>query len=115
MMLATAFASNARIHRAPRLQALFDVDPRTLRRWQQWWRDAFPASPFFRAVSGRFVPPLDTSALPRSLLERFAGQGAESLLLALLFLAPMTTGSVAFDRTQRWTEKTRRPCVVTGP
>ncbi len=114
MMLASAFASGARIHRAERLQALFGVDPRTLRRWQQWWRDAFPASPFFRAASGRFVPPLETSALPRSLLERFAGQGTESLLLALLFLAPMTTGSVSFERTQRWVEKVRRAHVVTG-
>jgi hypothetical protein len=115
MMLASAFASGRRIRRAERLQALFGVDPRTLRRWQQWWCEAFPASPFFRAASGRFIPPLEASALPRSLLEQFAGgERAEDLLSALLFLAPMTTGSVSFDRTERWVETTRRAHVVTG-
>ena len=114
MMLASAFASGGRIHRAERLQALFGVDPRTLRRWQQWWHEAFPASPFYRAASGRFVPPLEASDLPRSLLERFDGQGSEGLLFALLFLAPMSTGSVSFDRTERWLKKTRRAHVETG-
>jgi hypothetical protein len=114
MMLARAFARGARIHRAERLQALFGVDARTLRRWQQWWCEALPASPFFRAASGRFTPPLEASALPRSLLERFADQSAEKLLLTLLFLAPMTTGSVTFDRTERWSKKTRRAGLVTG-
>jgi len=113
MMLASAFASGGRIHRAERLQAVFGVDPRTLRRWQQWWCEAFPASPFFRAASGRFVPPLEASDLPRSLLDRFAGQGTENLLSVLLFLAPMTTGSVSFDRTERWAEKIRRAHVET--
>ncbi len=86
----------------------------TTSRWQQWWCEAFPASPFFRAASGRFIPPLEASALPRSLLARFAGQGPEALISALLFLAPMTTGSVSFDRTARWAEKTRRAHDVTG-
>jgi len=104
MMLASAFASGDRIHRAERLKAVFDVDVRTLRRWQEWWREAFPESECFRAGSGRFSPPLSTPDLPRSLLARFAGEPRDRLAAALLFLAPTTTTSVPYERALRWTE-----------
>jgi len=115
MMLISAFAGGARVHRAPRLRAIFGIDRRTLERWHRWWREVFPQSAFFRAASGRFSPPLSTSDLPRSLLVRFVGESADKLLSALLFLAPTTTRSVALDRTERWTEKIRRARLVTAP
>lgn len=105
MMLASAFSGSDRIHRAERLQAIFDVDVRTLRRWQEWWREAFAESDCFRAGSGRFSPPLSTSDLPRSLLGRFAGEPRDRLAAALLFLAPTTTTSVAYEHAVRWAEK----------
>lgn len=104
MMLASAFAGSPRIHRAERLKAIFDVDVRTLRRWQEWWREAFPESECFRAGAGRFSPPLSTSDLPRSLLARFAGEPRDRLAAALLFLAPTTTTSVPYERALRWAE-----------
>jgi len=114
MMLASALASDRRIHRAERVKALFGVDVRTLRRWQEWWREIFPESGFLRAAASRFVPPLSPPDLPRSLLVRFAGTTLEKLLSALLFLAPTTTRSVALDRAERWTEEIRRARLVTA-
>jgi len=105
MMLASAFAGSDRIHRAERLKAIFDVDVRTLRRWQEWWREAFAESECFRAGSGRFSPPLSTPDLPRSLLDRFSGASGDGFAAALLFLAPTTTASVAYERAVRWAEK----------
>ena len=114
VMLISTFAGTARIHRAPRLQAIFGVDRRTLGRWHRWWRETFPQSVFFRAASGRFFPPLAAGDLPRSVLVRFAGPLVERLVCALLFLAPITTGSVALDRAEQWTEKIRRARLVTA-
>jgi len=115
MMLASAFASDHRLHRAERLKAVFGVDIRTLRRWQQWWRELFPESGFFHAASGWFSPALSTSDLPRCLLLRFAGTTVERLLGALLFLLPITAGSVALERAERWSAGIRRARLVTAP
>lgn len=112
VILASAFARGDRLHRAHRLRSIFGVDRRTLDRWQKWWRESLPETALFRAAAGRFSPPLSARDLPRSLLVRLSGSAMEKVRSALLFLAPVTTGSVALDRTERWTEKIRRACVV---
>jgi hypothetical protein len=81
---------------------------RTLRRWGDWWRGAFPRLPVWRELRARLVPPPpDEKDLPRSLVARLAGGGARpdaaggssvsepTLLLAARHLAPATTNSIA--------------------
>src|SRR5579863_6750623 len=53
------------------------VPLRTLRRWGCWWREVFPRLPTWAELRARFVPPPpDETQLPRSLLDRLAGDGA---------------------------------------
>jgi len=81
--------------RLARLRKRYGVDRRTVRRWRRWWHDAFPTTAFWRVQRGRVLPPAHESALPASLLERFAGTGSAPLIAALRFLSPLTTTSIA--------------------
>lgn len=84
----------ATLPRMARLSQLLGVDRRTVARWREWWRTAFTESRFWQAKRATFMPPVDRQRLPASLLERFAGAGADQLLALLRFLAPMTGGAV---------------------
>ena len=68
------------------------VSGRTLQRWRQWWRQQFPLTPLWQAAGARFMPPVDLTLLPASLLARFAGPAAESLMHCLVFLTPLSVG-----------------------
>jgi hypothetical protein len=79
------------------LRRLTGIPPRTVRRWQDWWRTGFVESRLYAEERGRFMPPLDVAELPVSLLERFAvagGELGETLVCTCAFLAPLTTASV---------------------
>lgn len=114
VLLVSALAHGASERRLSRLHSIFGIDRRTLLRWQDFWRDAFPESGFFRAEGGRFSPPLRRRQLLRDLLRRFAGELRERVLSALLFLSPLSTGSVGIERARRWAGETRRGRVVTA-
>jgi hypothetical protein len=78
--------------RVRELSRLFDVDAATIARWQTFWRDQFPQTPFWKIARARLVPVLEIVALPRSILEAFLcshdqQQGWASLLR---FLSPIT-------------------------
>jgi hypothetical protein len=45
---------------------------RTLQRWRHWWRQIFVQIPLWQYERGNFMPTIDESALPMSLLGRFA-------------------------------------------
>ena len=66
------------------------IDPRTIERWRQWWREQFPVTHLWQTMCARFMPPLDIKLLPGALLARFAGSGHEAMLRLLLFLTPLT-------------------------
>ncbi len=73
------------------------VSLRTLKRWVKWWEGQFVVSPFWKAAKGSFVSPVEVSALPASLLERFSGPGLQDQLVKLLrFISPLTTSSPRF-------------------
>lgn len=94
VVLVSALREGITAKRAAHLRELLGVSLRTLRRWRVWWRDAFVASSFWKSVRGRFLPSVEVSALPASLLERFSGDGDRSRLIqALTFVSPMTTTS----------------------
>jgi hypothetical protein len=101
VVLATALRHGPTPTRAARLRELFGVDTRTLARWRQWWRHTVPESPWWRAMRGRFVPPVSASALPRSLLDRFAGPGAGPLVALLQCLAASAGGATLCEGQRR--------------
>lgn len=75
-----------------KLTELFGADRRTIARWQGFWKDLFPATRFWAAWKGHFMPPPEEATLPQSLLERVEGQSLEERLRRVLrFLAPITT------------------------
>ena len=77
------------------LSATLDVPARTIQRWRHWWVEQFPTTPLWQAACARFMPPVDLSLLPTSLIERFAGVAEESMRRILLFLTPLTVRSPA--------------------
>ncbi len=75
---------------ASRAAGLLDVPVRTLGRWRRWWQEKFPLTPLWRVGCARFMPPVVAAQMPASLLVRFVGTAAESLLRMLVFLSPLT-------------------------
>jgi hypothetical protein len=69
------------------------VDRRTIARWRRWWRDTFTASPFWRNARASFMPPVDETRLPATLIDRFGGDAPDRLVALLHFLSPLTGGS----------------------
>ena len=63
----------------------------TLERWRLWWTEAFVVTPLWLAGCGAFMPPVDTGALPASLLERVVAADAPTRLIGMLgWLRPLT-------------------------
>jgi len=114
VLLVSALADGASERRLARLSGLYGIDRRTLLRWRKWWEESFPESDFFAATAGRFASPLGHRRLPGGILDLFSGRGVEGLLSALLFLCPLSTLSVPFERASRWAAKTRRGGVMTA-
>jgi hypothetical protein len=75
-----------------RIQEVFGVSARTLRRWQRWWREILPQSRFWQARRGNWAMPVCAEALPGSLLEAFAchSKPSEQVLAVLRWLSPLS-------------------------
>jgi hypothetical protein len=100
VVLVTALQAGITPARAQRLVAWLGVSVRTLQRWRTWWRTTFVTTAFWRAVQGRFLPPVAVDLLPASLRERFAGPDERAQLARLLrFLSPLTTTSMSLGAT----------------
>lgn len=70
---------------------LLGVPRATLDRWRAWWNYTFPATDFWLALRGDFVPPV-SAPLPAELLARFtATDPVIQLAQALRFVAPLST------------------------
>ncbi len=78
--------------RQRRLQEVFAVSLRTLRRWRRWWRESVANSRFFAAARSRFARPVASEALPSSLLEAFAtiAEPRERVVAILRWLGPLS-------------------------
>lgn len=76
---------------ATNIGQIFDVPRRTLARWSTYFTTILPALVGFRAEEGRFLPPLDESLLPLTLLERFSGGLHDQLMQTLWFVAHVTS------------------------
>lgn len=93
VVLASALQHGVSAFRVRQLKELFGASRQTLLRWRSWWLEAFPASRFWQSLRGRLMPAADEATLPRSLVERFEGNGAEGGALAgvLALLQPIST------------------------
>jgi hypothetical protein len=92
--LATALQQGVTPGRERRLLAALGIGRRTLGRWRLWWLETF-SGPFRPHVQASFMPPLDLLDVPRSLLDRFAGELPQRLLHLLHFLLPLSGGVAA--------------------
>ncbi len=93
VVLASALQHGVSAFRAKRLKELFGASRQTLERWRTWWLEAFPASRFWQGLRGRFMPAVDETTLPRSLVERFEHRTAEdhAVVGVLALLEPIST------------------------
>lgn len=66
------------------------IPGRTIARWRHWWLQLFPLSSLWHAVCARFMPPVQTTNLPTSLIARFTGADAEVAMRVLAFLRPLS-------------------------
>jgi hypothetical protein len=87
VVVVTALAEGRSGRRLTALLSELGVDRRTLGRWRSWWRDAFPATRFWKVARARFSPSVDPP-LPHRLVERFTG-GMEGVVDLLRFLSPL--------------------------
>jgi hypothetical protein len=71
---------------------LLSIAARTLKRWRTWWREDFIATPFWRSMRARFMPPVVLDGLPQSLLNRFESElMSDRLTHALRWISPLST------------------------
>lgn len=66
------------------------VPERTISRWRQWWLQFFGATTLWQAQCGRFMPSVETTGLPQSLVARFTGAAHEAMARLLRFLSPLS-------------------------
>jgi hypothetical protein len=91
VVLATAMQQGLAPWRSSRLRDELGVSRQTLERWRTWWQEAFTDSGFWKAAKAAFSPAVTEDGVPRSLLERFAGEDIEPLAALLRFVAPLST------------------------
>ena len=75
VVLVAALREGPTPRRVRELTELFGADRTTIARWQVFWREQFPQTPFWRVERGRLVPAVEAGAvLPGALLDAFLGQ-----------------------------------------
>ncbi len=92
VILVSAMRQGPTPRRAGELSRLFGADWRTIARWQVFWREHVPQTPFWRIARGLLAPADAIDVLPRSLTEVFLRQGdlREGWKKLLRFLSPIT-------------------------
>ena len=66
------------------------VPERTVARWRQWWLQSFCATALWQAQCARFMPSVELTELPQSLMTRFTGAAHEAMVRLLRFLSPLS-------------------------
>ena len=92
VILISAMRQGPSPRRVRELSRLFGVDGATIARWQAFWRDHVPRTPFWKVARGRLVPVVEIAALPQSLLEAFCrtDDPSQGWVRLLRFLSPLT-------------------------
>jgi hypothetical protein len=92
VILVAAMRQGPSSRRVPELAHGLELGRRTISRWQRFWQEQFPRTPFWKVKRGYFMPPLAVAALPRSLLDAFlrSQDPVQDWERLLRFLAPIT-------------------------
>jgi len=92
VILVAAMRQGPSPRRVRELSRRFGADRRTIARWQVFWREHFPETPFWKVARGRLVPAVEIVVLPRSLLEAFlpSDDDHQEWGRLLCFLSPIT-------------------------
>ena len=92
--LMTAMAHGLSASRVAKVHNEIGVSRQTLRRWRRWWLDHVPQTTLWKEARGRFQRPIDSSALPNSLVTyfKFSQMDLEQAIIRLLtFIMPLGT------------------------
>lgn len=71
IILVAAMRQGATPRRVGFLAELFEIDRRTIARWQVFWQEQFPETAFWKVARGFLLPLVDAASLPLELLRRF--------------------------------------------
>jgi hypothetical protein len=93
VVLVSAMRQGPSPRRVRELSQLFGADRRTIARWQVFWREHFPQTPFWKSARGRLPATADIVLVPWSFLQAFLGSGdpCQQWGQLLRFLSPITT------------------------
>ena len=92
VILVSAMRQGPAPRRVRELSNLFGVDRATITRWQTFWRDHVPSTPFWKIERARLVPVFEIVTLPLSLVEAFrrGNDPYQDWVRLLRFLSPLT-------------------------
>jgi hypothetical protein len=95
VVLISAMRQGPTPRRVCEISSLFGVDTATIARWQTFWRDHVPRTPFWKEARARLVPVVEIVGLPLSLLEAFGrtDDPFKDWVRLLRFLSPLTISS----------------------
>jgi hypothetical protein len=92
VILISAMRQGPSPRRVRELSARFGADPTTIARWQTFWREQFPQTPFWKVARASFITLGNTVVLPYSLVDAFLSRHppCEGWTLLLRFLSTIT-------------------------
>lgn len=93
VVLLAAMQHGLKAKRVEALREALGIDVRTLKRWWEWWLSTFVNSAFWKQAKARFIPPLEVSIMPLSLVNAFGRPVRARFLELLKFLSPLTTAT----------------------
>jgi hypothetical protein len=96
VILVSAMRQGPSPRRVRELSTRFGADRRTIARWQVFWRERFPQTPFWKIARARLVPIAKIVSLPYSLVDAFLSRHriCRGWTLLLRFLSPITVPGV---------------------
>jgi hypothetical protein len=92
VLLISAMRQGPSPRRIRELSRLFGADRRTIARWQLFWREHFPQTPFWKRARALLAPVVDVATVPLALLTAFLSHRSdgEDWARLLRFLAPIS-------------------------
>ena len=93
VVLVSAMRQGPSPRRVRELSQLFGADRRTIARWQVYWQEYVPQTPFGKIARGRLPATAGVVLWPRTLLDLFlrGDDPGQEWLLLLRFLSPIST------------------------
>jgi hypothetical protein len=92
VILISAMRQGPSPRRVRELSTRFGADESTITRWQTFWREHFPQTPFWKVARASFLTVGEIVSLPYSLVDAFLCRHPprEGWMLLLRFLSPIT-------------------------